>query len=403
MNAVFSCIQADGLMNYRILKVIGKGTYGCVYEAVDLRDNGHVALKKVLPKVEKEGFPITAIREIKALKMLKHENILELYDVLCERNQASGEYGVYMVLALVTHDLVGVQEYRRFHLLSIPEVKCVLYQLLSGLKYLHDKEIIHRDLKLANLLIDDKGVLKISDFGLARLQLPSKPDQTNKVVTRWYRPPELLLGATQYDRSVDMWSVGAIFGELIIGGPVFPGETETHVLRYIFDTIGPPNRRVWPKAQSLVDYGQMMEEVGYFRKSLEAYITNPVGACPYDSRKERPLHLLVADSDKNYIDRKVFCSMFQRLTVTGRELLVGLFQYDATRRISADAALQHPFFFEKPSSCQPSQIRLSPDSVRELQVKDGSFTCHEIRPVKRSFNQVHSVHLAPVTAKKRRK
>ena len=403
MNTVYNCIQAEGLQNYRLLKVIGKGTYGCVFEAVDLRDGTHVALKKVLPKIEKEGFPITAVREIKTLKMLRNENILELYDVLYERNHASGDCGVYMVLALVTHDLVGIQEFRRASLLSIAEIKCLTRQLLNGLKYLHENEIIHRDLKLANLLIDNKGVLKISDFGLARLQLATKPDQTNKVVTRWYRPPELLLGATQYDTSVDMWSVGAIFAELVLGGPVFPGETETHVLRYIFDTIGPPNTKVWPKVRTMLEYEQMMDEVGYFRKTLETFIKNPVGTCAYDSRKERPTHMLVTDANKNYLDRQVFRSMFARLTIHGLELLVGLFQYDPIRRLTAAQALHHHFFEEKPLACSPRHIVLCSTSVRELQVKEGTFSSNEINTVKRSFNRMHAVNLAPITAKKRKR
>jgi serine/threonine protein kinase len=405
LSPVYNPQQAEGIQNYKTIREVGKGTYGCVYEAVDLRFGSRVALKKVLPKIEKEGFPITAIREIKTLKILHHDNILDLLDVVYDPAKKSNERGsVFMVFPFIKHDLVGIQHFRR-NKLHISEIKCIAIHVLRGLEYLHSHNIVHRDLKLANLLIDGNGVIKIADFGLARMQLPERPDQTNKVVTRWYRPPELLMGATKYDSSVDMWSMGAIIGELVIGTPLFPGESEMHVLRFIFDTIGPPSDSVWPGFRHLVESDIMVYDVGVARKGLEEYIRDPVGVCVYDSRMERPTHLLVKDGDSNYTDRRVFRKMFNSLSPNGQSLLAQLLRYNPATRLSATDTLLHPFVSEDPLPCKPSEIVLSHESRHESQVKEGASCRHaEIsRPAKRPLSHVHASCLAPVTSKKRRR
>lgn len=397
-------IPIPSVPNYNVIKEIGKGTYGCVYEAVDRRDGTLVALKRVLPKIEREGFPITAVREIKALKCLHHENILELHDVVFQPGQGiSGKVTVYMVFPFIKHDMVGIQHFRH-NKLSLPEVKCITLQLLKGLQYLHSQRIVHRDLKLANLLMDEGGVLKIADFGLARIQIPERPDQTNKVVTRWYRPPELLLGATKYDFNVDMWSVGAIFGELVTGSPLFPGDSEIHVLRFVFDTIGPPTESLWPGYRMLSDCAKMISEVAEARRELAEYSRQPVGECRYDSRAGRPVHLLAKDGDTNYLDRQVFKRLFSGLSDFGQHFIESLLQYDPSKRLSATDSLRHRFFRETPETCFPDAVYLPSECRRELHVKDGipimnatgGKRCHHV------VDQSFGVEL-PVPNKRRRK
>ena len=339
-----------------------------------MRSGTLVALKKVLPKVEREGFPITAIREIKVLKRLDHENIIRLLDVVYENcSAANSKLLVFMVFPFIKHDLVGVQHYRRNRLL-VPEIKCIMLQLVRGLSYLHEHKVVHRDLKLANLLMDESGVLKIADFGLARVQTDQRRvDQTNRVVTRWYRSPELLLGETKYDTSVDMWSVGAIMGELVTGTPIFPGESEVHVLRYIFDTIGPPNEFVWPGFGRLPESAVVLAEVGSARKCLEAYLRDSTGVCRYESHHLLPVRMLVTDRHRNYSEREVFRFMFNGLSDHGVNVIGSMLRYNPVDRARAADIALNAFFQESPAVCRPEEIVLCPDARRELQVKENTF------------------------------
>lgn len=120
-----------------------------------------------------------------------------------------------------------------------------MQQLLQAVQHLHKSDFIHRDIKCSNLLLTNKHVLKLADFGLAR-SIHGNADLTNKVVTLWYRPPELLLGATKYDASLDMWSVGCVLAELYLGCPLFPGKNEIEQLTRIFDICGSPSLENWP-------------------------------------------------------------------------------------------------------------------------------------------------------------
>jgi len=380
-----------------------------VYEGKEISSSNRVALKEVLPKAEKEGFPITALREMKILSSLSHPNIVHLERIVFGGSRSEEELSgsVYMVFPYIKHDLVGLQHFRQSRL-SLAEIKCITIQLLQGLAYLHGRHVVHRDLKLANILIDESGNVKIADFGLAR-KLPSieSTHQTNRVITRWYRPPELLLGSTLYDSSVDCWSLGCIFAELVCGYPLFPGETEVHVLRYIMDTLGPPNERIWPGYKKLSDSSDVLKLARLARRNLTEHIKNPKGYCNYSSRDERPVGLLIKDRDSHYLHRAVFRKQFKSISKAGMEFVGSLLRYDPKERSTAAKASVHLFLSaEGPRACSPDQIILPFHPMRELEVKELVVSSTSVRRprLKRVLSDNYSVDTSKsLTPKRRRK
>ena len=243
------CIKSAKAPNvYERVLQVGEGTYGKVYKAKHKITGEFVAMKKLRLESEKEGFPITAVREIKLLQSFDHENVVGLVEMMIESNQ------IYMVFDYLDHDLTG--------LLTHPELKLeechrkyIFKQLMEGLNYLHKKRIIHRDIKGSNILLDNIGRLKIADFGLARpmkvVNGDEKPDYTNRVITIWYRPPELLLGSTDYGREVDVWGVGCLLIELYSKMAAFRGMDEISQLCKIFNIMGTPTLEDWPEIDRL--------------------------------------------------------------------------------------------------------------------------------------------------------
>nr|DAD29254.1 TPA_asm: hypothetical protein HUJ06_030722 [Nelumbo nucifera] len=246
------------------LEQIGEGTYGQVYMAREINTGEIVALKKIRMDNEREGFPITAIREIKILKKLHHENVIKLKEIVTSQGPEKDEQGrsdgnkykggIYMVFEYMDHDLTGLSD-RPGMRFSVPQIKCYMRQLLTGLHYCHVNQVLHRDIKGSNLLIDNEGNLKLADFGLARsFSNDHNGHLTNRVITLWYRPPELLLGTTKYGPAVDMWSVGCIFAELLHGKPIFPGKDEPEQLNKIFELCGAPDEVNWPGVSKIPWY-----------------------------------------------------------------------------------------------------------------------------------------------------
>lgn len=192
---------------------IGEGTYGQVYKARDRVTGEIVALKKVRLENEKEGFPITAVREIKILRLLNHPNIVNLKEIVTDKQNVldfqKDKGAFYLVFEYMDHDLMGLIE---SNLVTFTEenIAHIMKQLLDGLSYCHKNNFLHRDIKCSNILMNNKGQIKLADFGLARLfnaEDKLRP-YTNKVITLWYRPPELLLGEERYGPSIDVWSCG---------------------------------------------------------------------------------------------------------------------------------------------------------------------------------------------------
>ncbi|KAH6782493.1 Protein kinase superfamily protein [Perilla frutescens var. hirtella] len=222
--------------SYIKIDKIGQGTYSNVYKARDRKTGKIVALKKVrFDTSEAESVKFMA-REIMILQRLDHPNIVKLQGLATSRMQ----YSIYLVFDYMQSDLSKILS-RQDERLTEPQIKCYMQQLLSGLQHCHERGILHRDIKASNLLIDKNGMLKIADFGLGNFLDPeSKRPLTSRVVTLWYRAPELLLGSTDYGTGIDLWSTGCLMAEMFAARPILPGRTEVEQVHIIFKLCGTP-------------------------------------------------------------------------------------------------------------------------------------------------------------------
>jgi len=232
---------------FQKIEKIGEGTYGIVYKAKDKETGKLVALKKIRLETESEGVPSTAIREISVLKELDHPHVVRLYDVV------HVEKKIYLVFEYLNQDLKKLLDSNGSGL-DPKSTRSYLWQLLQGISYCHSHRVLHRDLKPQNLLVNLNGLLKLADFGLARaFGIPIR-SYTHEVVTLWYKAPEVLLGTKFYTTSVDIWSIGCIFAEMLKGRALFPGDSEIDQLFRIFRTMGTPDELAWPGVSQLPDY-----------------------------------------------------------------------------------------------------------------------------------------------------
>ncbi|KAF8114325.1 hypothetical protein N665_0039s0089 [Sinapis alba] len=228
------------------LEKIGQGTYSSVFRARETETGKIVALKKVrFDNFEPESVRFMA-REILILRRLDHPNIIKLQGLVTSKLSCN----IHLVFEYMEHDLTGLLSSPDINF-TTPQIKCYMKQLLSGLDHCHARGVMHRDIKGSNLLVNNEGVLKVADFGLANFCNASgnKQPLTSRVVTLWYRPPELLLGATEYGASVDLWSVGCVFAELLLKKPVLQGRTEVEQLHKIFKLCGSPPEDYWKKSK----------------------------------------------------------------------------------------------------------------------------------------------------------
>ncbi|KAH7724415.1 cyclin-dependent kinase 5-like isoform 1 [Aphelenchoides avenae] len=237
------------MYKYERLGKIGEGTYGTVYKARNSETDAIVALKMVRLDDEDEGVPSSALREICLLKELKHPNIVRLYDVVHSDSKLT------LVFEYCDQDLKKYFDSCNGEI-DDKTVRTLMQQLLQGLSFCHAHNVLHRDLKPQNLLINNRNMqLKLADFGLARAFGIPVRCYSAEVVTLWYRPPDVLFGAKLYSCEIDLWSAGCIFAEIAHGGkPLFPGADVDDQLKRIFKLLGTPTEDTWPSMTHLPDY-----------------------------------------------------------------------------------------------------------------------------------------------------
>ncbi|KAI4871624.1 hypothetical protein NFI96_013404 [Prochilodus magdalenae] len=351
--ASLSEIGFGKLETYIKLDKLGEGTYATVFKGRSKLTDSLVALKEIRLEHE-EGAPCTAIREVSLLKDLKHANIVTLHDII------HTDKCLTLVFEYLERDLKQYMD-DCGNIMSVQNVKIFLFQLLRGLAYCHRRKVLHRDLKPQNLLINDKGELKLADFGLARAKSVPTKTYSNEVVTLWYRPPDVLLGSTEYSTSIDMWGVGCIFYEMITGRPLFPGSTVEDELHLIFRILGEDSMHALPlksPGQGSVPVKSLgpITSLGIVPNLLS--IMHPVWNYP----KTKCVLLLWANES-------ILAKLVDLIDSDGHDLINQLLQFEARRRISAEEALRHPYFRSLGEQVQRLSDTASIFSVKEIQLQ----------------------------------
>ncbi|WFD44746.1 [pyruvate dehydrogenase (acetyl-transferring)] kinase [Malassezia psittaci] len=332
---------------YQVTVKLGQGTFGEVKQAKQIATGRDVALKRVTIHDVKDGMPITALREIKLLKTLHHPYIVPVIDMAFQPAAERGKMGdVFMVEPYMDHDLNGLLDNPTIQL-QMNQIKLYMRQLLEGTLYMHQNKILHRDMKAANLLIDNHGQLQIADFGLARPYYdPGQAwrargwkggvvNYTDMVVTRWYRPPELLAGQRNYGPPVDMWGIGCILAEMVTGKPLFKGASEINQLELIASLCGSPNDENFPGWSKLPG---VKNATASGRPDL-----NPNVQARHDFGRHP----------------RVVRQHFTTVVDVGREcadLIDKLLVLDPCKRLTAAEALEHEWFWTKPYPADPASL-----------------------------------------------
>jgi cell division cycle 2-like protein len=334
---------------YKPIRCIDQGTYGRVFLAEDRETGESVALKQIKfeSTSQNEGFPVTALREVGLLLSLHHPNIIRTREVVVGRDLDK----VYMVMDYMPHNM-------RDFLERLPpgahftqgEVKCLLGQLLAGLAHTHSHWVMHRDLKTANLLISPSGRLTLCDYGLARTHGHPPRPLTPSVVTLWYRPPEVLLGLPTYDFALDLWAVGCIFAEFLTREPLFPARSEGDALALIFSTLGTPSGGDWPGWRDLPNVGALRAGERNHPPRLLRDVLRVGGGSGGGSGGGG-----TSSGPMAYAGRP-------QLSDAGLHLLTALLQLNPQARITAEEALEHPWFKEYPPPCDPRLLPAFPST-----------------------------------------
>jgi len=327
-------IEAHVLKKYEILQKLGKGAYGIVWKAIDKKGKEIVALKKIFDAFQNSTDAQRTFREIMFLQELSgHENIVRLLNVM----RAENDRDIYLVFDYMETDLHAVI---RANILEDIHKQYILYQILKCLKYMHTADILHRDLKPSNILLNSECHAKVADFGLARSVAATGKDTnpvlTDYVATRWYRAPEILLGSTKYTKGVDMWSLGCILGELLLGKPVFPGTSTLNQLDRIMEITGRPTP----------------EDIEAIHSSLAPTMLESLPAS-----KPKPLHDIFPTASDDALD-----------------LMRNLMHFNPNKRLTAEQALAHPFVsqfhnMEDEPACN-RKIHIPMDDNHKFSIRD---------------------------------
>ncbi|EFP89478.2 TFIIH complex serine/threonine-protein kinase subunit kin28 [Puccinia graminis f. sp. tritici] len=324
-------MEAAELANLRIQqsytkeRKIGEGTYASVFEGHQKKSNRKVAIKKIKAGQFKDGLDMSAIREVKFLQELSHPNVIGLLDVFSSKSNLN------LVLEFLDTDLEAVIKDREL-VFQASDIKSWMLMTMQGLDFCHQNWVLHRDMKPNNLLIASDGTLKIADFGLAREYADPGTRMTCQVVTRWYRPPELLYGARAYSTGVDIWAVGCIFAELMLRTPYLAGENDFDQLSTIFRALGTPTDQDWPGHKRLADYVE------------------------FPIQHKQPLELLFSAAGDDAIDFLECCLKF-----------------DPRKRINSRQALRHQYFNSTPYPTNPQKLPKPKGALvpRQIAPQDG--------------------------------
>ncbi|XXQ36151.1 Cyclin-dependent kinase 2 like protein [Plasmodiophora brassicae] len=303
---------------YKRICQIGQGTFGVVYKAL-APDGSLVALKALRLNDMQHGFSVTSVREIQILQRLNHENVISITDIVASKDAHLDleKAFVYVVFPYMEHDLAGLLDNPSCRI-TPPVIKCYFKQIVTGIEYLHENGLLHRDIKCSNILINNYGIVKLGDFGLARPVRSDAEPYTDKVCTLWYRAPELLLGDMHYGPPLDIWSLGCVFAEMFTQRPILHGATEIDQLDRIFKLCGTPTNL--PAALN----GTALPATSYPRQVKKAFAN--FGA-----------------QESDLLDR--------------------MLELDPAKRITAAEILKHPYFTSYPPAVLPEQVpRFTPSN-----------------------------------------
>ncbi|XP_076822270.1 uncharacterized protein LOC143468769 [Clavelina lepadiformis] len=321
---------------YTKLELLGEGSYATVYKGKSKHTGQLVALKEISLNSE-EGTPFTAIREASLLKTLRHANVVTLHDIIHTSTKLT------LVFEFMVTDLSAYMEWYGSVGMNPRNAVLFSFQLLRGLKYCHERRILHRDIKPQNLLLSEIGELKLADFGLARAKSIPTNTYSHEVVTLWYRPPDVLLGSRNYTTSLDIWGVGCIFLEMLMGVPVFPGQSDAQdQLNKIFEVLGTPNTTMWPRLEHLPCVPQF-------------------SSCFKVKRPPTPF--------------SKFCEKINSVDF-GMEFALDLLKFEPDDRLNANEGMRHPIFH-----CFPQEIYDLPDRTSVLSVSGVRLVKEEGSPV----------------------
>jgi len=295
-------VEQHVLKRYEIVQKLGKGAYGVVWKCITKKDKTVVAIKKIFDAFQNSTDAQRTFREIMLLQEMDHENIIKLHNVM----KAENDKDVYLVFEYMDTDLHAVI---RAGILEDIHKQYIIYQICKCLKYMHSSELLHRDLKPSNILLNSECVVKVGDLGLARSIAAqdgvSQPILTDYIATRWYRAPEILLGSHKYTKGVDMWSVGCILGEMLLGKPIFPGTSTMNQLDRVLEVIGRPSH----------------EDIQEIQSELAANILETL-----PPTKNRPWREVFPNASDEAID-----------------LLKKLLHFNPSKRYTAEQTLRHPY------------------------------------------------------------